>query len=187
MSFLGATVSQTPNDFSRLLQSASEAIRDPQGRHERDQDPGAEVLVVSGVTLAFVWGATEWVAWRLAFQPQLGRWWFEILGWPVDDPPAFLWWWFAYDAYARDVFVEGAYIAASGGSRRSPWRSPCPYGGPVRQSAPPLMALPVGPKPGKFERPASLATMERCSGDGETTICATTARSISWCCADPIW
>ena len=33
----------------------------------------------------------------------------------VYQPPAFFWWWFAYDAYARDVFVEGAYIAASGG------------------------------------------------------------------------
>jgi hypothetical protein len=28
--------------------------------------------------------------------------------------PAFFWWWFAYDAYARDIFVEGAYISASG-------------------------------------------------------------------------
>ncbi len=26
-----------------------------------------------------------------------------------------LWWWFAYDAYARDIFIEGAYVAASGG------------------------------------------------------------------------
>ena len=41
--------------------------------------------------------------------------WFEFLGWPVYQPPAFFWWWFAYDAYARDIFVEGAYIAASGG------------------------------------------------------------------------
>jgi type IV secretory pathway TraG/TraD family ATPase VirD4 len=35
--------------------------------------------------------------------------------WPLYQPPAFFWWWFAYDAYARDIFVEGAYIAASGG------------------------------------------------------------------------
>ena len=74
-----------------------------------------QVLLVSAVVLAFVWGATEWVAWRLAFQPQLGRPWFEVFGWPVYQPPAFFWWWFAYDAYARDIFVEGAYIAASGG------------------------------------------------------------------------
>jgi len=38
-----------------------------------------------------------------------------VFGWPLYQPPAFFWWWFAYDAYARDVFVEGAYIAASGG------------------------------------------------------------------------
>ena len=74
-----------------------------------------QVLLVSAVVLAFIWGATEWVAWRLAFQLQLGRPWFEFLGCPFYQPPAFFWWWFAYDAYARDIFVEGAYIAASGG------------------------------------------------------------------------
>ena len=74
-----------------------------------------QVILVSAVTLAFVWGATEWVAWRLAFQSQLGFPWFEFLGRPVYQPPAFFWWWFAYDAYSRDIFVEGAYIAASGG------------------------------------------------------------------------
>ncbi len=74
-----------------------------------------QVLAVGAVVLAFLWGATQWVAWRLAFQPQLGHHWFNILGWPVYDPPAFFWWWFAYDAYARPIFVEGAYIAASGG------------------------------------------------------------------------
>ena len=74
-----------------------------------------QVLLVSAVTLAFVWGATEWVAWRLAFQSELGLPWFDLLGWPIYQPPAFFWWWFAYDAYARDIFVEGAYIAASGG------------------------------------------------------------------------
>ena len=74
-----------------------------------------QVLVVSVVVLAFIWSATEWVAWRLAFQPQLGRPWFELIGWPVYRPWAFFWWWFAYDAYARDIFEEGANIAASGG------------------------------------------------------------------------
>jgi len=74
-----------------------------------------QVLLVSFVVLAFIWAATECVAWRLAFQPQLGPPWFEVFGWPLYQPPAFFWWWFAYDAYARDIFVEGAYIAASGG------------------------------------------------------------------------
>jgi type IV secretion system protein VirD4 len=30
-------------------------------------------------------------------------------------PPAFFWWWYFYDAYARDIFFQGAVIAASGG------------------------------------------------------------------------
>jgi type IV secretion system protein VirD4 len=74
-----------------------------------------QVLLVSATVLAFVWTATEWTAWKLGFQPGLGHPWFEVLGWPVYHPPAFFWWWFAYDAYARDIFVEGAYIAAAGG------------------------------------------------------------------------
>ena len=41
--------------------------------------------------------------------------WFELFSWPLYQPPAFFWWWFAYDAYAPEIFVEGAYIAASGG------------------------------------------------------------------------
>jgi type IV secretion system protein VirD4 len=74
-----------------------------------------QVILVAAVVLIFVWAATEWTAWRLAFQPELGPPWLTLLGWPVYAPPAFFWWWFAYDAYAPRIFVEGAYIAGSGG------------------------------------------------------------------------
>ena len=74
-----------------------------------------QVLLVSATVLAFIWAATEWTAWQLGFQPGLGHPWFKVFGWPVYHPPAFFWWWFAYDAYARDIFVESAYIAAAGG------------------------------------------------------------------------
>jgi type IV secretion system protein VirD4 len=74
-----------------------------------------QVLLVGAVVLIFVWAATEWAAWRLAFQPELGRPWFAVLGWPFYAPPAFFWWWFAYEAYAPGIFIEGAYIAGSGG------------------------------------------------------------------------
>ena len=74
-----------------------------------------QILLVSLVVLAFVWTATEWTAWRLGFQPQLGHPWFELFGWPVYQPPAFFWWWFSFDAYAPHVFDEGGYIAAAGG------------------------------------------------------------------------
>ena len=74
-----------------------------------------QILVVFTTVLVCVWGATEWVAWRLAFQPELGQPWFRVLGFPFYLPPAFFWWWYGYDAYAPSIFVEGAYIAASGG------------------------------------------------------------------------
>ena len=75
-----------------------------------------QVFVVGLIALAFVWAATQWTAWRLGYQTQLGAPWFELrYGWPVYAPPAFFWWWFRFDAYAPRIFVEGAYIAASGG------------------------------------------------------------------------
>jgi type IV secretion system protein VirD4 len=75
-----------------------------------------QIIVVFTVVLITMWAATQWVAWKLGYQPQLGQPWFELVpGVPVYLPPAFFWWWYAYDAYAPHVFVEGAYIAASGG------------------------------------------------------------------------
>jgi type IV secretion system protein VirD4 len=75
-----------------------------------------QLIVVGLIVLAFVWAATQWTAWRLGFQPQLGAPWFELWhGVPVYAPPAFFWWWFHFDAYAPPVFVEGAFIASSGG------------------------------------------------------------------------
>jgi type IV secretion system protein VirD4 len=75
-----------------------------------------QVAIVLVIVLITTWAATQWVAWKLAFQPQLGQPWFELAhGWPVYPPPAFFWWWFAYDAYAPKIFIEGACIAASGG------------------------------------------------------------------------
>ncbi len=74
-----------------------------------------QIFLVCSVVVGFVWGATEWTAWQLAFQPQLGHPWFTLFGWPVYQPPAFFWWWFAYDAYAHEIFVTGGFIAGAGG------------------------------------------------------------------------
>ncbi|MCW6530738.1 conjugal transfer protein TraG [Sphingomonas sp. MMSM20] len=74
-----------------------------------------QVLTVFSIVLGAIWGATQWTAHALAYQPELGAPWFWLAGWPVYPPPAFFWWWFAYDAYAPDIFVTGAFIAASGG------------------------------------------------------------------------
>ncbi|MHA8045146.1 conjugal transfer protein TraG [Roseomonas mucosa] len=74
-----------------------------------------QILIVSAIVLATTWGATEWVAWRLAFQPELGTPWFRLFGFPFYLPPSFFWWWYGFDAYAPSIFIEGAWIAASGG------------------------------------------------------------------------
>jgi type IV secretory pathway TraG/TraD family ATPase VirD4 len=75
-----------------------------------------QIAVVLTIVLITTWVATQWTAWRLGYQPQLGAPWFELLpGFPIYLPPAFFWWWYVYDAYAPGVFVEGACVAASGG------------------------------------------------------------------------
>ncbi|MFG1433329.1 conjugal transfer protein TraG [Xanthobacter sp. V2C-8] len=74
-----------------------------------------QILTVFLIVLATTWGATEYAAWKLGFQAQLGPPWFTVLGFPMYLPPSFFWWWYAYDAYAPSIFVEGAYIASSGG------------------------------------------------------------------------
>lgn len=47
-----------------------------------------QVVTVFGIALLTIWTATEWTAWRLGFQPELGRPWFEILHFPFYLPPA---------------------------------------------------------------------------------------------------
>jgi type IV secretion system protein VirD4 len=74
-----------------------------------------QILVVLTIVLLTTWSATQWTAWRLAYQTQLGSPWTHIGSLPLYPPPAFFWWWFSYDAYAPGIFVEGAFIAASGG------------------------------------------------------------------------
>ena len=57
-----------------------------------------QILVVSAIVLATMWAATQWTAWRLGYQPQLGDPWFVVAKLPIYPPPAFFWWWFSFDA-----------------------------------------------------------------------------------------
>lgn len=75
----------------------------------------APILTVVLIVLIAIWTATQYVAWSLGYQAQLGPPWLTVLGLPVYYPPAFFWWWYFFDAYAPDVFTHGALIAASGG------------------------------------------------------------------------
>ena len=74
-----------------------------------------QILAVFAIVLATIWAATQWTAWRLGYQSQLGDPWYFVAGVPLYSPPAFFWWWFSFDAYAPRVFFEGAMIATSGG------------------------------------------------------------------------
>ena len=70
------------------------------------------VLLIIVLTM---WGATQYVAHTLAYQPALGRPWFAVDGWPVYRPWRLFQWWYAYEAYAPGVFARGGAVAASGG------------------------------------------------------------------------
>jgi hypothetical protein len=66
-----------------------------------------QITVVSLIVLLTIWGATEWTAWRLGFSrnsagPGSNRRDAGLLS------AGFFWWWYIYDAYAPQVFVEGA-------------------------------------------------------------------------------
>src|SRR5260370_2423113 len=74
-----------------------------------------QLLGVSMIVLVTRWSATQWTAWRLAYQVQLGLPWTHIGSVPLYPPQAFFWWWFSFDAYAPGIFVEVALIAASVG------------------------------------------------------------------------
>jgi type IV secretion system protein VirD4 len=62
-----------------------------------------------------VWVATQWVAGVLDYQPRLGAPWFEVGRQPVYKPWRLFQWWYAYDAYAPNVFARAGVIASLGG------------------------------------------------------------------------
>ena len=74
-----------------------------------------QFLIVLAIIVLTMWGATQWVAHQLDYQPGLGRPWLLVEGWRVYRPWRLFQWWYAYEAYAPGVFVRGGAIAASGG------------------------------------------------------------------------
>lgn len=74
-----------------------------------------QILAVTFIILTSVWAATQWTAFALGFQTELGQPWFNLGGHPVYRPYDLFWWWFSYEAYAPQVFDTGGLIAASGG------------------------------------------------------------------------
>jgi type IV secretion system protein VirD4 len=74
-----------------------------------------QMALVIAAAMVMVWIATEWTAWRLGFQTQLGSPWFIAGPFAIYPPFNFFIWWYHFDAYAPAIFVEGAWLAATGG------------------------------------------------------------------------
>ncbi len=81
---------------------------------------GTKVLIgtfclVCLIILFSMWGATQWTAGALGYQPGLGRPWFMLGDTPIYRPWRLFQWWYAYEAYAPGVFARGGLMAAGGG------------------------------------------------------------------------
>jgi len=70
-----------------------------------------QVSVVFTTIGAGVWGATQWVAAELRFDPYLGAPWFLAGETPVYYPWRLFEWWYAFEPYAPEVFARGGLIA----------------------------------------------------------------------------
>jgi len=73
-----------------------------------------QVTVVVTIVSGSVWSATQWTALALDYPQRLGAAWFELSGTPIYHPWRLFEWWFAYGAYAPEVFDTAGLIAVSG-------------------------------------------------------------------------
>jgi type IV secretion system protein VirD4 len=74
-----------------------------------------QILLVFAIVIGAVWGATQWTAGQLGYQPRLGSAWFEVADYPIYVPWRLFEWWYAYEAYAPSIFNRAGAMAAAGG------------------------------------------------------------------------
>ncbi|WP_300295703.1 conjugal transfer protein TraG [Ferrovibrio sp.] len=74
-----------------------------------------QALVVFAIVIGGLWSSTQWAAVMLGYQPRLGAAWFDLLGWPIYHPWRLFEWWYAYEAYAPDIFQRAGLAAAGSG------------------------------------------------------------------------
>ncbi|HZF43710.1 MAG TPA: conjugal transfer protein TraG [Sphingomonadaceae bacterium] len=74
-----------------------------------------QILLVAAIILLGVWASTQWLAWMLAYQRELGPPWFRFGDLPVYRPWSLFPWWYHFEAYAPDVFDRAGALAASSG------------------------------------------------------------------------
>ena len=74
-----------------------------------------QILLVFAIIGLSVWAATQWTAHELGYQPRLGVHWFMLGDAPIYKPWRLFQWWYAYEAYAPEVFNRAGIYAAAGG------------------------------------------------------------------------
>ncbi|MGE0408326.1 MAG: conjugal transfer protein TraG [Amphiplicatus sp.] len=74
-----------------------------------------QALIVVLIIAAAMQLATQYVAASFGFDPALGSSWSEVGDTPLYYPWRLFEWWYAYEAYAPDIFMQGGAIAAAGG------------------------------------------------------------------------
>lgn len=73
-----------------------------------------QIMVVFALIIGAVWLATQLTAEALGYQIALGAPWFMAGETPIYKPWRLFQWWYAYEAYAPEVFARGGLIAVSG-------------------------------------------------------------------------
>jgi type IV secretion system protein VirD4 len=74
-----------------------------------------QIFIVFAIVIAGVWAATQWAAFQLGYQVQLGEPLAVLFGTPVYRPWKLFEWWYHYEAYAPDVFNRAGVLAGASG------------------------------------------------------------------------
>ncbi|MGD9799623.1 MAG: conjugal transfer protein TraG [Parvularculaceae bacterium] len=74
-----------------------------------------QAFVVMLIIAAAMQAATQYVAASFGYDPALGNSWSHVGETPVYYPWRLFEWWYAFEAYAPDIFMQGGAIAAAGG------------------------------------------------------------------------
>ncbi|MGV1682433.1 conjugal transfer protein TraG [Sphingopyxis sp. NJF-3] len=74
-----------------------------------------QIFIVFLIVILGVWGATQYCAFALGYQPELGPAWFTLFETPVYKPWALFPWWYHFEAYAPEIFDTAGTIAATSG------------------------------------------------------------------------
>ena len=119
------------------------------------------VFSVLAIAVGGVWFATEWAAWHLGFQPQLGAPWFTLFGYPVYPVWALFVWWYAYRRLrAHDLQRSGRHRGAGWRRRLRRGYRRIAVARPSVQARHDLWFVPLGDRP-RHHRGRSVRSVRR--------------------------